>query len=348
MGLARNRSLLTGHIMENNTQVINAEHILTDGDSIVSKTDLKGIITFADENLLLKIALDNVSTGVMVADNAGEIIYINKSASDILSKAEQGIRKELPDFSADKLVGSKLNDFHENPAYQAQLLSALTDTYTAGIELGGHSMAIIVNPIINEQGRRLGSVVEWQDRTAEVTVEKEVSTIVVASSMGDFSKRFDLRGKSGFLRELGEGLNQMFHTSETSLNEVVRVLDALSRGDLTETITNDSQGIFRQLEDDANTTVEKLKEIINQIKCAADSINVSAKEIASGNNDLSCRTEEQAASLEQTTAGMEEFTSTVQANTENAKQANRLAVDAAEIATQGSRVVGRSLPRWAI
>ena len=295
----------------------------------------------ADENLLVKNALDNVSTGVMIADNKGEIIYINKSVSDILSKAEESIRKELPNFSADNLVGSKIDGFHKNHEHQAQLLASLTDTYAAGINLGGRSMEVTVNPVINEQGQRLGSVVEWQDRTAELAVEKEVSTIVVASSMGDFAKRFDLRGKVGFLRELGEGLNQMLHTSETGITEVVRVLDALSRGDLTETITNDYQGIFGQLKDDSNTTVEKLKEIISQIKEATDSINTASKEIASGNNDLSHRTEQQAASLQQTAASMEELTSTVQANTENAKHAHRLSINAAEIVGQGGIIVGQ-------
>ncbi len=295
----------------------------------------------ADANLLVKIALDNVSTGVMIADNDGEIIYVNQSVVDMLSKAEPGIRKEFPDFSVDNLVGSKIDGFHKNYAHQERLLATLTDSYGASIELGGRFMVVTVNPVINDQGQRLGSVVEWQDRTAELAVEREVSTIVVASGRGDFTKRFDLRGKEGFLRELGEGLNQLLYTSEAGLNEVARVLGALSRGDLTETITNDYQGTFGQLKDDSNTTVEKLKEIINQIRDATSSINTGAKEIASGNNDLSYRTQQQATSLEETAASMHELTSTVQANTENAKHANQLIIGAAEIAGQGGMVVSQ-------
>ena len=221
------------------------------------------------------------------------------------------------------------------------MLGSLTGIYTARMELGGRSMIVTASPVINEQGQRLGSVAEWLDRTGEVAVEKEVSTIVAAASLGDFTQRFDLRDKVGFLRELGEGLNQMLYTCETGLNEVVRVLGALSRGDLTETITNDYSGTFGQLKDDSNNTVEKLKEIINQIREATDNINTGAKEIASGNNDLSYRTEQQAASLEQTAASMHQLTSTVQANTENAKQANRLAIGATDIAEQGGLVVGQ-------
>lgn len=297
----------------------------------------------ADENLLVKNALDNVSTGVMIADNYGEIIYTNKAVNDILSKAEEDICKELPNFSVANLVGSRIDSFHKNHTHQRQLLASLTDSYGASMELGGRFMAVTVNPVTNEQGQRLGSVVEWQDRTAEIAVEKEVSTVVVASSMGDFTKRFNLKGKIGFLRELGEGLNQLLYTSETGLNEVVRVFGALSRGDLTETIANDYQGTFGQLKNDANTTVEKLKEIIHQIRDATGNINTGAKEIALGNNDLSYRTEQQAARLEETAASMLELTSTVQANTESAKHANQLVVDAAETANKGEVIVGKVL-----
>ncbi len=295
----------------------------------------------ADETLRVKIALDNVSTGVMIADNDRNIIYANQEVIKILSKTEADINPQLAKFSINSLVGASMDDFHENPSNQAKMLTSLTGTYEAGMMLGGRSMVVIANPVINEQGQRLGTVAEWHDRTDEVIAENEVAAIVGAAAMGDFSMRFDLEGKEGFLRHLGEDINQLMHTSETGLNEVVRVLNALSRGDLTETISNDYSGTFGQLKDDSNTTVEKLKDIISQIKEAADGIDIGSKEIASGNNDLSHRTEQQAASLEQTAASMEELTSAVQHNAKNAQQANQLAVDATDIAGKGVDVVGQ-------
>jgi len=293
----------------------------------------------ADEHLRIKIGLDNVSTGVMIADNERNIIYVNKSVVNILSKAETDIRKHLPNFSAATLVGTNIDSFHANPAYQGHLLSTLTDTYIAGMDIGGHSMVVTASPVINEQGQRLGAVAEWQDRTTEVAVEQEVADIVHGAAMGDFTKRIRTQDKQGFFKQLGENLNELMETSETGLNEVVRVLEALARGDLTEKITNDYYGTFGQLKDDSNITVEKLKEIVNGIKEVTNHINTGAKEIASGNNDLSHRTEEQAASLEQTAASMEQLTSTVQHNAANAKKANQLAVDASDIAGKGVEVV---------
>jgi methyl-accepting chemotaxis protein len=295
----------------------------------------------AEEILRIKMALDNTSIGIMIADNERNIIYVNKSVVNAFSKIEAKIREQIPGFSTTALIGSNMDDFYQNPSQRAELLAELTSAHSEDMELGGRTMMVVANPVISRQDQRIGTVTEWHDRTAEVTVEKEVSAFVIAATMGDFTKRFDLQDKEGFLRELGEGLNQLLQAGETGLNEVVRILEALSHGDLTKTITNDYQGTFGQLKDNANTTVAKLNAIIHQIKDATDCINSGAKEIASGNNDLSHRTEEQAASLEQTAASMEELTSSVQHNTENAKQTNLLAINAAKIADQGGVVVGQ-------
>jgi len=303
--------------------------------------DTAEIKRMSDESLRIKIGLDNVRTGVMIADNSRTIIYVNKSVVDILGKAEADIRKQLPNFTVADLVGTNIDSFHVNPDHQAQLLSTFNSNYTARMNLGGRSMVVSANPVINEQGQRLGAVAEWQDRTIEVAVEQEVAALVHGAVMGDFSRRINMQGKEDFFKQLGEGLNELLETTESGINDVVRVLGALSRSDLTQTISNDYAGSFGQLKDDANTTVEKLKEIISQIKEATDNINTGAKEIASGNNDLSHRTEEQAASLEETAASMEELTSTVQHNAANAKEANQLAVDASDIAGKGVEVVGQ-------
>ncbi|PPD48245.1 MAG: chemotaxis protein [Methylobacter sp.] len=295
----------------------------------------------SDENLRVKIALDNVSTGVMIADNERNIIYVNQELINMLGKSEVEIGRQLSKFSINGLVGTNMDELHKNPSHQANMLTSLTGPYEANLLLGGRSMVVIANPVINDQGQRLGTVAEWHDRTDELMAKNEVAAIVSAAAMGDFSMRCNLKGKEGFFLHLGEDINQLMQTSESGLNEVVRVLNALSRGDLTETITNDYAGIFEQLKNDSNTTVEKLKGIISQIKNVAEGIYTGTKEIASGNNDLSHRTEEQAASLEETAASMQELTSTVHHNTENAKQANALAVNATNVSGKGVQVVGQ-------
>ncbi|MEQ1882680.1 MAG: methyl-accepting chemotaxis protein [Burkholderiales bacterium] len=149
----------------------------------------------------------------------------------------------------------------------------------------------------------------------------------------------NLVGKEGFYKQLGEGINELVSTSASGLDEIIRVLGALARGDLTQRITNDYRGLFGQLKEDANKTVNQLTTIIGQIKESAETIGMASKEIAAGNTDLSQRTEEQSASLEETAASMEELTSTVKQNAENARQANQLAAGASEVAVRGGEVV---------
>ncbi len=292
-----------------------------------------------NEILRVKIALDNVSTGVMITDNDLNIIYVNKSVIQTLSENETDICKQLPEFNSAKLIGTNIDVFHKNAAHQRKMLCELSGKYQASLMLGNRNMLVFANPVINEAGERLGTVAEWYDRTDEVAVEQEVAEIVTAAGAGDFSKRLDLNGKEGILHDLGNGINQLMLTNETSLYEIATVLKALSQGDLTKKITHEYFGTFGELKDDANLTVEKITEIVHQIKAASDSINSGAQEIAAGNNDLSRRTEEQAVNLDETAVSMKALTATVQHNAANAKYANQLADNATAIAEKGSVVV---------
>jgi methyl-accepting chemotaxis protein len=216
----------------------------------------------ANEALRIQSALDNGSTNTMIADNERNLIYMNKSMMQMFAAAQNDIRKELPNFDVVRLMGSSIDQFHKNRSHQEQLLAALTSTFKTEIKLGGRTFALAASPVINERGERLGSVMEWADRTAEVAAEKELAAIVDGAVKGDFSVRMDMHGKTGFFMQLGEGLNKLMQTSETSLNELAHMLHALSQGNLDEKITGEYYGTFSQLKDDANATAEQLKEII--------------------------------------------------------------------------------------
>ncbi len=294
-----------------------------------------------EENLRIKIGLDNVATNVMIADDGFNIIYMNRAVHEMFAVAESDIRKELPQFSRTALMGANIDVFHKNPAHQRGMLEKLNATHRATIKLGGRTFSLTVTPVVNERGQRLGYAVEWLDRTAEVAVEDEVGDIVSGAVRGDFTRRVSVDGKSGFFLRLANDLNNLVDTSQRGLEDVAIVLGAMADGDLTKTISAEYEGTFGQLKNDANQTVARLCEIVDQIKESTDAINTAAKEIASGNQDLSSRTEEQASSLEETASSMEQLTSTVKQNADNARQANELAGNAQQVAVKGGEVVGQ-------
>lgn len=184
--------------------------------------------------------------------------------------------------------------------------------------------------------------IDMQAKASAVLKEAVDQTLEVVSlaKEGDLTQRVPMEGKSGEIGQLCSGVNTLMDNCSASLGDVGEVLEALANGDLTKKITNEYHGIFGELKDNANATVEKLVEIISSIRAGTDAIDTSSKEISSGNNDLSQRTEEQASSLEETASSMEELTSTVKQNADNAKQANQLAIGASDIAVKGGKVVG--------
>ncbi|RIX41187.1 MAG: methyl-accepting chemotaxis protein [Rhodocyclales bacterium GT-UBC] len=295
----------------------------------------------ADETLRIKVALDVSSNSVMVADTEGQIIYGNASVLEMMRSAEGDIRRQIPNFRADQIVGSNFDMYHRQPSHQRNLLAVLKGMHRTEMTIGGRYFSLVACPIVNERGERLGTVVEWRDRTSEVSIEKEVASIIEAAVAGDFSKRLDSVRMTGFFKQISEGINALLAANSRALDDVGRMLARLSKGNLTEKIDADYQGVLGKLKDDANMTVDNLQSIVVSIKEATDAINTAAKEIASGNQDLSSRTEEQASSLEETASSMEQLTSTVKQNADNSRQANELAGSAQQVAVKGGEVVGQ-------
>ena len=293
----------------------------------------------AQFNAQVKAALDSASSCLMMADNEGVIRYQNKASDVLMRRSEIEFRKYIEGFSANGVLGARFDQFHKNPNRHRNLLANIKSEHRTQIQIGGLYMRLVANPIADENGRPLGTVIEWLDRTQEVNAEKEVRAIVGAAAAGDLSKRVAEADKAGFMLEMAQGLNAVLSTSEHALGEISAVLKALAEGDLTCTINADFEGVFAELKANSNSTIERLRGTIVQIREATDSINTASHEIASGNDDLSRRTEAQASSLEETASSIEELAVTVRQNAENAQQAKQLAAEASESAAKGGALV---------
>jgi methyl-accepting chemotaxis protein len=84
---------------------------------------------------------------------------------------------------------------------------------------------------------------------------------------------------------------------------------------------------------------QSLTGIVSTIRNSTESIHNASSEITIGNQDLSVRTEQAAASLQQAASSMEQLTATVRGSADSAKEANKLAGRAADIAQQGGQVM---------
>jgi methyl-accepting chemotaxis protein len=293
----------------------------------------------AANNARIRQALDKCSTNVMITDPDGRIIYLNESVSQMMHKAENNIRRALPRFSAQQILGSNFDDFHQNPRHQRQLLQSLSGTHRAEIKLDECTMAIAISPVQGGNLQNLGYVLEWHDRTQEVVVEQEIAAVVHAAAEGNFAKRIDEEGKQGFFATLASGMNKLMDTSEAGLNEIVRVLQAISKGDLSQTITRDFAGTFGDIKAFANSTSAQLSDIIGQVRTAADALNNASGQVSSTAQSISVSASEQAESVQRTSNSVEQMSASVEKNSKNAKVTDDMAAQSARQADAGGKAV---------
>ncbi len=112
----------------------------------------------------VKRSLDVAAVNVMVIDADHRIVYANQALVRMMRDAEADLRRQIAGFDSAAMVGNSI-DLFGVPMFQRTNLDRLSDTQDAMVELGGRRFHLILNPIVDPQGQRLGVVAEWQDQT---------------------------------------------------------------------------------------------------------------------------------------------------------------------------------------
>jgi methyl-accepting chemotaxis protein len=292
----------------------------------------------------LQSAVDGAQANLMICDMDLIITYANPAVVKMLSGRADKLRQIFPGFDPNNLVGQCIDQFHKNPAHQRQLLvNPSLLPFQSEIEVGGLEFALNATAVVDHQGNMMGAMVEWRDITEQKDAERQIQTLIENAVQGQLDARIDSEQYEGFMKGLGQGVNDLMDAVVNPIRESQRVIKALSEGNLTEKMQGQYDGEFADLRDAINSTTETLADMVDQIVQGAETILTSADEIARGNADLSQRTEEQASSLEETASSMEEMTSTVRQNADNAREANQLASAARDQAEKGGEVVQRAV-----
>ena len=160
-----------------------------------------------------------------------------------------------------------------------------------------------------------------------------------AAMAGRLETRADATRHQGDYRRIVEGVNGTLDAVIAPINEVKRVMVALSQGDLTQKIDAHYQGDFKVLQDAVNDSMIRLAEIIEQVRGAADALTNAAAQVSSTAQSLSQSSSEQAASVEESSASVEQMTASINQNSENAKVTDGMATKAASEASEGGEAV---------
>ncbi|KQQ32948.1 chemotaxis protein [Duganella sp. Leaf126] len=123
------------------------------------------------------------------------------------------------------------------------------------------------------------------------------------------------------------------------IGTAVTLAEAVAAGDLRTRHQRFARDETGQLLHALHIMSGNLQQIVGRVRGGTETIASASTEIASGNQDLSARTEQQASVLEETASSMEELTSTVRHNADHAREAQRKAQTASEVAARGGAVV---------
>ena len=167
----------------------------------------------SDGDLAKSVATDLLSANVMIADADLTITYMNRAVIGLLKEAESDIQKDLPRFSVATLIGSNIDVFHKNPAHQRQMLANLKTTHRATIRVGGRSFDLVATPLKTKDGKRVGTVVEWNDaalRLQNLGYAAIVAAIDKAQAVIEFTMDgIVLTANGNFLNTLGYSLSEI-------------------------------------------------------------------------------------------------------------------------------------------
>lgn len=123
------------------------------------------------------------------------------------------------------------------------------------------------------------------------------------------------------------------------LRQVIETANLLAGGDLTRFVNVTGKGEIGQLQLALAQLTVSVRTVVRDVRHEVANLLGGAKEIATGNQDLSSRTESQASSLEQTAAAMDEIGGTVRQTSELAGQGAQAARDTAGVAQRSQEAV---------
>lgn len=229
----------------------------------------------------IKSTLEAASINMMMADNDGIIRYMNPSTEKFMQASASNFKKVLPNFDPNKIINQNFDIFHKNPAHQRNLLSSLKGPYSVTLPLGDLFVKLNANPIYDEQGKRIGSVLEWLDVTLEKQSETQISEIVQAAVDGDLSARLQTIGKSAATAKTMEGINALLDKMSEVVSHIREASETINTA--ASEIASGNNDLSSRTEQQASSleeTASSMEELASTVKQNAENAK-QANQLAS-------------------------------------------------------------------
>ena len=297
--------------------------------------------TQRDRGNRLHFAVDQAWANMMMLDQDHNVIYINQQLTAFFKSRESVFQSVLPGFQADQVVGSNIDQFDR--ATEVPFFEPEDQTHYAQFHFGKLYLKLKFVPIFNRMGYRIGTVVEWADKTAEHELLKEVEHIHAGIVHGDLDYRVNLELASDTIRPVAEALNMTLDAIVRSIDMAAHVAINMSVGQFDQVIKAKAPGYFGVVKEALTVSMENISDILAGVQEVSGFIDEDSKKVHNASANLSESAQNQAASLEQTSASMEEITSAVESSSDNAVQAANKAKSAVDRAKGGVSVMQQAI-----
>jgi methyl-accepting chemotaxis protein len=176
-----------------------------------------------------------------------------------------------------------------------------------------------------------------------VTVTRSITrpilaVVAIAAKLAEGQTDFEIA--SGGKDETGSLLNAMKQMIDSN-NAMVEAATGLASGDLSVRVTprSDHDALGTAL----SNMIERLTEIIVEVRSGASSLTVASSQISASAQSLSQGTSEQASSVEETTSSLEQMSASITQNAENSHQMETMAVKGTQDAEESAQAVKQSV-----
>ncbi len=346
--------------MRNNMPVTGVEYVLSSSETIVSKTDLQGNITYINQDFinisgfsedeLLGAPQNIVRHPDMPKEAFADFWHTLKSGKAwtglVKNRCKNGDYYWVEANAAPMLENGQIVGYTSIRIKPGREQVQAAESAYREIRAGNTRLEVVEGEAVRRSLFARFNFLKGASIKAKMIMSSGLLAILFAANLmvtAISSAQYD--AWSVTISVMGLLLSVLFGVTfyrgiVTPLERVRHDIDRMSAGDLSGKIVSDSDNELGNVMQALRILQINVKLLVGQIKEAADIVNTGAREIAAGNSDLSGRTESQASSLEQTASAMEQLTSTVKQNADNAHEANKLVATTSDIAVKGGTAVG--------
>ncbi|OON62412.1 chemotaxis protein [Massilia sp. KIM] len=342
--------------MRNNQPVTGIEYLLKAGQSIVSKTDTKGRITyvnpsfievsgFTEEELLGKA--HNLVRHPDMPPQAFADLWRTLQAGEPWTGLVKNRRKNgdfywvVANVVPVKEGGRVTGYMSVRTAPSREQVRAAEALYQAIRSGAAQGLAIVRGQAVRAGWRSRLAGLRALPLTRRLALLMGAQALLLAglglSAAQPAWQALAALGVAGTLAAWAE----LHRNIARPLHQATQAVYALAGGDLAHPIEPDGSGEFRHLQLALRQLGINLRAIVGDVRRNVGSIEEATRAIAAGNGDLASRTEAQAASLEQTAGSLGQIAAAAGHNTAGALRADALVEAASGVAGRGGEAVER-------